>query len=668
MCLPYRNAAKQPHMSLCGLSLFVGGAVICYEKEIIMLLLGLNDIAMSFADRTLFSGVTFDVYEGEKIGFVGVNGSGKTTLFRLLKGEHIPDSGSIHIAGGCKIGFMEQFACKDSTKTLYGEALTVFSELEEIELQLAELHDKIDFGDTSAATIEKMTALQEKFERDGGLTYKSRTAAALGGLGFSESDLGLNTQVLSGGQRSKLQLAKLLLSNADLLLLDEPTNHLDIQSVEWLEKFLCDYRGAYIVISHDRYFLDKVTQRTIELENCHIRDYKGNYTRFLELKAEDDERRRKVYDSTVKEIKRIEGIIEQQKRWNQAHNYVTIASKQKSIDRLEETLDKPEDAPEAIKFSFKAADGCGNDVLHAERLSLGFNGKTLFRNVELDIKKGERVFLIGGNGCGKTSLFRILMGEYTADSGEFKYGARVQTGYFDQAQRGLNESKSALDEVWDTYPRMTETEVRTALATFLFKGDDVYKQVSELSGGERARVALLKLMLSGANFLLLDEPTNHLDITSCEALENALMNYDGTLFVISHDRYLINKLADRVYKLTENGAIGYNGNYDYYLEKQQTEAASAPEKPKKSEQALDYKQRKERESERRRLAGKVSRLEKRIEELDREIAAKAEELSALSDYQKAMELSESIETLRVEQDAAMTEWERSAAALEEFDL
>lgn len=634
-----------------------------------MLLLGLNDIAISFADRTLFSGVNLEVYEGEKIGFVGVNGSGKTTLLRLLKGEHIPDAGSVHIAGGCRIGFMEQFACKDSTRTLYDETLTIFSGLEEMEMRLAGLHDKIDFGDTSAETIEKMTALQEKFEREGGLTYKSRTAAALGGLGFSEDDLKLSTRVLSGGQRSKLQLAKLLLSDADLLLLDEPTNHLDIQSVEWLEKFLGDYRGAYIVISHDRYFLDKVTQRTIELENRRVRDYKGSYTRFLELKAEDTERRQRVYDSTVKEIKRIEGIIDQQKRWNQAHNYVTIASKQKSIDRLEETLDKPEDAPEAIKFAFKAADGTGNDVLEAHGLALGFDGKTLFRGVDLDIKKGERVFLIGGNGCGKTSLFRVLMGQYNADLGNFKFGARVRVGYFDQAQRGLTESKSALDEVWDAYPKMTETAVRTALASFLFKGDDIYKLISELSGGERARVALLKLMLSGANFLLLDEPTNHLDISSREALENALMNYDGTLFIISHDRYLINKLADRVYRLTENGAESYLGNYDYYLEKQQTVMANTPaEKPKRSGQALDYKQRKERESERRKLAGKVSRLEKRIEELDAEINAKAEELSALTDYREAMALSEEIEKLRAEQENAMEEWELSAAALEEFDL
>ena len=633
-----------------------------------MLLLSLNNISMSFADRILFSDVSFEVYDSEKIGFVGVNGSGKTTLFKLLKGEHTPDEGNIHIAGGVKIGFMEQFACKDSERTLYDEALTIFSELEDTELELEELHDKIDFGDCSDETIARQSALQERFERDGGLTYKSRTASALYGLGFSESDFNLPVSVLSGGQRSKLQLAKLLLSNADLLLLDEPTNHLDIQSVEWLEHFLSDYRGAYIVISHDRYFLDKVTERTLELENRHIHDYKGNYTRYLELKAEDLERRQKVYDSTVKEIKRIEGIIDQQKRWNQAHNYVTIASKQKSIDRLEETLEKPEDAPEAIKFSFKAADGCGNDVLEVKNLALGFDGKQLFRNVNIDIKKGERVFLIGDNGCGKTSLFKVLTEQYKANNGEFRYGARVQVGYFDQAQRGLTDTKSALDEVWDAYPRMTETAVRTALAAFLFKGDDIYKLISELSGGERARIALLKLMLSGANFLLLDEPTNHLDITSCEALENALLGYDGTLFIISHDRYLINKLANRIYKLTPDGTENYIGNYDVYLEKQQaTAAVTVAEKPKKSEQALDYKQQKERESEKRKLNTKIQRAEKRIEELDQLINTKTDELSTLSDYQKAMELSQEIEQLHAEQDAAMEEWETASAALEEYN-
>lgn len=630
-----------------------------------MLLLGLNNIAMGFGDRTLFSEVTFEVYSDDRIGFVGVNGSGKTTLFRLLKGEHTPEEGNLHIAGSCKIGFMEQFACKGSHRTLLDEALTVFSRLEDMELELEELHDRIDAGAHDLDTISRQTALSEQFERDGGLTFRSRTASALMGLGFSESDLKLPVDVLSGGQRSKLQLAKLLLSDANLLLLDEPTNHLDIQSVEWLERFLADYRGAYIVISHDRYFLDKVTNRTIELENGRIDCYKGNYSRFLQLKEEEMERRRKVYDATMKEISRIEGIIEQQKRWNQERNYVTIAHKQKSIDRLEATLVKPEEAPQALKFRFKSADGCGNDVFHAEKIALGFDGKQLFRNVTIDIKKGERVFLIGANGCGKTSLFKVFTEQYAPDFGEFKYGARVVPGYFDQAQAGLHDEKTALDEVWDMYPNMPESEVRTVLGSFLFKGDAVFRKVGELSGGERARIAILKLMLSGANFLLLDEPTNHLDISSCEALENALMNYDGTLFIISHDRYLINKLADRIYYLTPDGVKEYTGSYDAYLLAQEN-ATPAAEKPQKTEKQNEYKLRKERESERRKLNTRISRAEKEIAELDELIAAKTEELSALSDYKKAMELSAEIEELRVKQEQTMQDWEEASLALEEF--
>ena len=631
------------------------------------MLLGLNNIEISFADRTLFSNVSFEVYEKDKIGFVGVNGSGKTTLLKLITGKLSPDMGEIVTASGCKIGFMEQFAFKNTDKTLFDEALTVFSELEDMELELAGIHDRIDYGDHSEETIERQTRLSEEFERNGGLVYKSKTAAALMGLGFSESDLSLKTSVLSGGQLSKLQLAKLLLSEADLLLLDEPTNHLDIVSVEWLEKFLLDYKGAYIVISHDRFFLDKVTNRTIELENQKIRSYKGNYTRFLELKKEDTERRLKEYEAAMKEINRVEGIIEQQKRWNQAHNYVTIASKQKQIDRIEKTLERPEDAPEAIKFSFHCDDGCGNDVLEAKDLALSFEGKTLFKNVDLDIKKGERVFLIGANGSGKTSLFRILTGEYLPDRGSFKFGARVRFGYFDQAQRGLHEEKTAMEEIHDEYPTMTETAVRTALAAFLFKGDDVFKKISALSGGERARVAILKLMLSGANFLLLDEPTNHLDINSCEALENALLNYDGTLFIISHDRYLINKLADRVYKLSENGAKNFLGNYDYYLENNREETSVSEEKPKISESALDYKQKKERESERRKLNTKVSRLEKRIEEIDVLISEKTDELNNTEEYERTMALYTEISELQAEQETAMKEWEESLKKLEEFE-
>jgi len=633
-----------------------------------MLLLSMNEVSMSFGDRTLFSGVSLEIYDDDRVGFVGVNGSGKTTLFRLLRGEHSPEAGTVHIAGSCRIGVMEQFACRDSRKTVYDEALAVFSRLEDMELELMELHDRIDGGDHSPEIIERQMQLTEQFDRDGGLTYKSRTASALAGLGFSEGDMKLPVSVLSGGQKSKLQLAKLLLSDANLLLLDEPTNHLDIQSVEWLERFLGDYRGAYIVISHDRYFLDKITTRTIELEGCRIRDYKGNYTRFLQLKAEAVERRRKEYEASMREIGRIEGIIEQQRRWNQAHNYVTIASKQKQIDRIAEGLERPEDAPEALHFSFKCADGCGNDVFFAKGISLGFDGKRLFRNVNIDIKKGERVFLIGGNGCGKTSLFKIFTGEYTADSGTFGYGSRVKFGYFDQAQAGLTDSKEAIDELWDAYPKMTETQVRTALGAFLFKGDDVFKRVSELSGGERARIAILKLMLSGANLLLLDEPTNHLDISSCEALENALTEYDGTLFVISHDRYLINKLADRIYYLTPDGVKEYLGSYDAYaLAAENSANKPQEEKSPKGEKINDYKLKKERESELRKLKTRIKRAEDEIERLDKLIEEKTNELSGLTDYHRAMELSTELEAMRAEQEQTMAAWEEASSALEGFE-
>ena len=481
---------------------------------------------------------------------------------------------------------------------------------------------------------------------------------------------------MSGGQKAKIQLAKMLLGESNLLLLDEPTNHLDIPSVEWLEDFLKNYNGSYIVISHDRYFLDAVTNRTFEIENTHLTEYKGNYTKYLQLKEENRLAMQRVYDNTQREIKRIEGIIEQQKRFNQERNYVTIASKQKSIDRLQATLEKPEDDPDTIKFQFKASQRGGNDVLEAEELALSFGDHRLFKNVNLDIKRGEKVFLIGPNGCGKTSLLKVLLHIYKQTFGDFHFGANIDIGYYDQAQGNLDESKTVIDEIWDLHPYMTQTQVRSALAVFLFKGEDVYKPVKGLSGGERARVLLLKLMLSKANLLILDEPTNHLDIGSCEALENALLGYDGTLFVVSHDRYLINKLADKIYYLTPSGTTLYLGNYDAYLEARQKQEAAKAAAEAENENAVPkantvYKQKKERASEIRKRRAALSKCEREIEATEAEIDTLNEQLSnpeTASDYEKMMEITNKITEQKAFADSLMNDWTELTLWLEENDV
>ena len=591
-----------------------------------MIVLSGNDISVSFGGETLFHDVNFRLEENGRAGLVGVNGCGKTTLMHVINGRQEAETGGISKAAGIKLGCMEQYVIRDDNITLYDEVLEIFRPLIDAENELADIAVAIDTGDHSEQTLSRQMQLQERFERDGGLTYKSMTSSALAGLGFSEEDFGKPISVMSGGQKSKAQLAKLLLSGSNILLLDEPTNHLDITACEWLEKFLTEYKGAYIVISHDRYFLDKVTNTTFEMENKTLHEYKGNYTRYLDLKAEAREAQQRVYDRTVKEINRIEGIVEQQKRWGQEHNFITAASKQKQADRLKETLEKPEELPEAIKFSFRAKDGGANDVLTAKNLSKSFDGVTVFRNAGLDIKRNTTTFILGENGCGKTTLLKILMGQYQPDNGEFKLGNNIQCGYYDQAQTDLDPSKTVLDEVWDKYPGMTQTEVRSALAQFLFKGEDVFKNVGKLSGGEKARVSLLKLMLSKANMLLLDEPTNHLDIHSREALENALANYGGTLLIVSHDRYLINKLADRIVWLDKNGTVNIDGNYDRYIElkaaKEQAEQTNLAVQAKAVTEAKknDYKERKERESTLRKLNGALKRCEQAIEDVEAKTA------------------------------------------------
>lgn len=636
-----------------------------------MIVLSGNDISVSFGGETLFHDVNFRLEENGRAGLVGVNGCGKTTLMHVINGRQEAETGGISKAAGIKIGCMEQYVIRDDNITLYDEVLEIFRPLIDAENELADIAVAIDTGDHSEQTLSRQMQLQERFEREGGLTYKSMTCSALVGLGFSEEDFGKPISVMSGGQKSKAQLAKLLLSGSNILLLDEPTNHLDITACEWLEKFLTEYKGAYIVISHDRYFLDKVTDTTFEMENKTLREYKGNYTRYLELKSEAREAQQRVYDRTVKEINRIEGIVEQQKRWGQEHNFITAASKQKQADRLKETLEKPEDLPESIKFTFRAKEGGANDALIAKGLSKSFDGTAVFTNAELDIKKNTTTFILGENGCGKTTLLKILTGEYQADSGEYKFGNNIQFGYYDQAQTDLDPSKTVIDEVWDRYPKMTQTQVRSALAQFLFKGDDVFKNVGKLSGGEKARVSLLKLMLSKANMLLLDEPTNHLDIHSREALENALASYGGTLLIVSHDRYLINKLADRIVWLGKTGTVNIDGNYDRYIELKEAKAQSEQAVQVKAAEGKknDYKERKERESTLRKLSGALKRCEQAIDEIGLKTAELAQQMSQpeiATDYEKTSALAQEIEALKEKEEALTAEWMELSEQIEAF--
>ncbi len=625
-----------------------------------MSLLSVQKLSMSFGERELFRDVSFEVEAKDKIGFIGANGVGKTTLFKIICSELVPDNGIVAKEKNLSVGYMEQHACSNPKRNIYEELLSVFSFLEEKEQQIENITRAIEEKNGDLDTlIEHQTRLIEEFERDGGLTYKSRTRSALIGLGFREEDFSLPVSSLSGGGRSKLSLAKLLLSKCSLMLLDEPTNHLDIASVSWLESFLKDYKGAVILISHDRYFLDAITNKTVELEHGRTMCYKGNYTEFKSKKQAILEARKNKYENDLKEIRRIEGIIEQQKRWNKEKNLVTAHSKEKERDRIISQLVKPEGEEETVRFRFETEFDCGQDVLIAENLSKSFGDRHLFSGVSFHITKGERVFIIGENGCGKTTLFKILTSALRADWGSLTLGQGVEIGYFDQMQENLTLSNTALDEIWNTYPRKSETSIRSALAAFLFKGDDVYKKLFELSGGERARISLLKLMLKGANLLLLDEPTNHLDTASREALEETLLNYNGTLLIISHDRYFINKLSTRILSLDESGVREYLGDYDYYLE-HRPEAIVNRSAEKKEKPKNDYQLKKEAASKERKRQTRLKRAEEAIERLEGEIEAVQRELNSeetASDYEKLLALTGRLEELQSELEEHYAVWE-----------
>lgn len=632
-----------------------------------MAVLDVQNLTLSFGENTLFSNVSFDIKEKEKVGLIGCNGAGKTSLFKIITGEYTPDDGACFISKNSRLGYMEQHTCSEN-KTVWDELVSVFDDLIVVEKRLEEITELLTKGEgNQTELIEEQDRLNTIFTRDGGLTYKSMTRSALIGLGFGEEDFTMPTAKLSGGQRSKLILAKLLLSKADFLLLDEPTNHLDIKAVEWLEGFLKDFNGACLIVSHDRYFLDKITTKTVEIENKKCRSYIGNYSEFLVKKAAEQKAIEEKYENDMKEIARLEGIIEQQRQWNREKNIKTAESKEKVVERIKAQLVVPDSKVARIRFDFTPKCVSGEDVLSVSDLKKSFGDKTIFSNTSFEVKKGERVFLLGDNGCGKTTLLKVLMKDYIPDGGTFKFGSNVFTGYFDQVQAKLDLTKTAIEEVWSSFPSMSETSVRSALAAFLFKGDEVYKNLSDCSGGERARIALLKLMLGKFNFLLLDEPTNHLDAFSREELEKTLLDYSGTMLIVSHDRYFINKLASRILELTPTGVNEYLGNYDEYIDRKNRVASQeVVEKKETVKKVNDYLLKKERRSQLLKMKNRLAKVEKEIENTELEIDEINSKLTT-SDYEELMDLTAKLDRKTQYRDILYTEWEELSERLTEAE-
>ena len=633
-----------------------------------MAIVSIQNLKVDFGGKVLFENVSFDVNQGDFVGLIGANGTGKTTLFKVIRGELEPTEGGAFISKTTKVGYLEQHACQGSVRTVYDEALSIFNPLMEIERELEEIAVSLDahIGDTNEL-IERQHKLHELFQEKEGLTYRSRTRSALLGLGFSENDFNLTCDKLSGGQRSKLSMCKLLLSGSEVLLLDEPTNHLDISGTEWLEDFLSTFRGTVIVISHDRYFLDRVTNKTVELSHGKCHYSKGNYSTYLKLKEERLESERRQYENQIEEIKRIEGIIEQQRSFARERNFITAESKRKMLEKKKAELIIPDPPLSKMRMKFTPVCETGNDVLTVKGLSKSFGEKRLFSDADMQVFKNDRVFMLGTNGCGKTTLLRILTRQQSADAGNFAFGANVKTGYFDQSLETLHDEKTVIDEIWDEHRTFTEKTVRSYLALFLFRGDDVFKNVGTLSGGEKAKLCLLKLMLSGSNVLLLDEPTNHLDIPSREVLEAALSDFDGTIICISHDRYFINKLSTRIYRMTPDGFDKFDGDYNDYAD---AVLSQAKEKPKKAEVKVNlYKLRKERDSEMNKLKGRIKRLEEEIDRLDEEISDLNEILSSpetAANYEKIIEYTNKLDEATENQLVLMDEWEECNSRFNEL--
>ncbi len=633
------------------------------------MLIGASSVSKSFSERLLFENVSFNVEENDKIGFIGANGTGKSTLFKIITGEEDYDSGELFFSKQLNIGYLDQYSCSESKLNLYDEMLLAYADVLEIERELNDINLSLEMGTGDTENlINRQNALNERYAERDGFFYKNKVRSTLLGLGFSEDDFSLPVFKLSGGQKTRVELGKILLSDANLLLLDEPTNHLDIESVEWLEEFLRSYKKAFIVISHDRYFLDRVTNKTFDLDFKRFYTFNASYTDYQKQKDLVRLTEERKYENTKKEIERLEGIVEQQRRWNREKNIKTAESKQKVIDKLSKDLIEPEKKKPNMFYDFKAYNGGGYDVLDINGLSMAFGENCLFKNVDMYLKKGEKVFLLGPNGCGKTTLLKIILGKLEQKEGSLKIGTDIHIGYYDQIQENLSMEKTVIDEIWDEYPKMTETEIRNALAQFQFRGDDVFKEIKTLSGGERARVELCKLILKKVNFLIMDEPTNHLDVEARESLENALSEYGGTMLMVSHDRYFINKLADRIIYLRNDGAESFLGNYDEFSEKRQVKKDEVKEKTVK---VTDYKERKRLEAEKRKTINDFKKTEEKIKTTEEKIEKLQKELEMCgADFVRATELTEQVDVLEEGLLELYSIWEALEKEIEEkgFEL
>ena len=523
-----------------------------------MIILSCKDICKSYGIRDVLKNITFSINEGDKVGIIGANGEGKSTLFKIITKELSQDSGEVFIDKNKTLGYLSQNLALNSEKNIYEEALSVFDELLNIESKLSSLEIKMSepYDEKKASYHEKLikdyTTLQDLYSHKGGYVYKGEISRVLKGLGFTENDFYKSINTLSGGQKTRVALCKLLLRKPDIILLDEPTNHLDLEAISWLEDYMKNYKGTVLVISHDRFFLDSVTNNTFEVIGGKVECYNVPYTKFIDLRKKNYETKLKAYNLQQAEIKRQEAIIEKFRSFNREKSIRAAESREKVLEKMEK-IEAPTHSKEASKIKFEASVKSGYDVLHIENMAKSYGDKSLFSNLNLDLKRGEKVALIGENGRGKTTLFKIIMDKVEADKGVKVLGTNVNVGYYDQEQSDLNLDKTIIDEVWDDFPNLTTSKLRSYLASFLFTGDDVFKVINTLSGGEKCRINLLKLILSKSNLLLLDEPTNHLDIISREALEDAILEYDGTLMVISHDRYFLNKVISRILELKEDG-------------------------------------------------------------------------------------------------------------------